>query len=261
MKTVEILSLPHNQFAHAYDAPQYRMQLGKQIGRIELTYLYKGGFSSSDGETEYELEEGDLHIALFDTERRITTDSYHCHRTVSALLDLRIGEDLPDGLYLPVRTPAAIVPSEVYRLVDDLIYLHNMQIGDSLRGRTEFLELLCLADTCNRRAREAHVPGGVYLVNKAKTYISEHIREPITQREVAAHLGITPGYLCDLFRKAQNEPLMHYVNRIKLQNIRLLMENEAVSLRKASAVFGYADPNYVSRLYKQLFGQNITFHV
>lgn len=259
MKTVEILSLPKNSFAHVFDAPKYTNQFPAQNNRIEVTYLYKGGFLSASGEGDCRLEEGDLCVNLFDSKRRIAADAYHCHHTVSAMINIKIGDDLPDGLYLPVRTPAKIVPSEVYHLVDDLIYLHNMQMLDTTRGRTEFLELLCLIDACNRKAESSRLSGGTYLADKAKKYISNHIHEPITQREVAAQLRITPGHLCYVFKASQGETFMRYVNRIKLRNIRSLMKNEALSLREASASFGYSDPNYVSRLYKQIFGKNITF--
>lgn len=261
MKTVLIQSLPQICFAHVYDAPQYYVEFWKLMSRIECTYLYKGSLSVTEGETALHFEEGDIYIMLFDAVRSVRADGYHCHHTVAAHMERQIGEDLPDGLYLPPKIPAAIVPPEAYRLIDDLIYLQNMQMVDCTQGRTKFLELLCLLDACSRKASSRPIPRGIYLTNKVKKYVSEHIREPITQREVADHLGITPGYLCTLFKEAQGEPLMHYINKIKLQNIRSLMENEAVTLHTASAAFGYTDPNYVSRLYKQLFGQNITFRV
>lgn len=260
MKTVSVSSLPALFFAHVFDAPKYKTQFPVLPRQIEVTYIYKGSILSADAESEVLIEEGDLHVNLFDVPRAVHADGYHCHHTVSACLDLCIGENLPNGLFLPVRTPAKLLPPEIYRLIDETITRNNMGQLDSLRTRTAFLDLLCLIDAANRKAASP-LPRGVYLAGKAKKYISEHIREPITQREVAASLAVTPGYLCDLFREAQGEPLMRYINRIKLGNVRALMENEAVTLREAAAAFGYADPNYVSRLYKQLFGHNITFRV
>jgi YesN/AraC family two-component response regulator len=36
------------------------------------------------------------------------------------------------------------------------------------------------------------------------------------------------------------------------------MEKEPVHLYEAAALFGYSDPNYVSRLFKKYYGYNIT---
>ena len=52
--------------------------------------------------------------------------------------------------------------------------------------------------------------------------------------------------------------VMRYVNTLKLENIKTLMDNANLKLYEAAAIYGYSDPNYVSRLYKQLFGYNIS---
>ena len=52
--------------------------------------------------------------------------------------------------------------------------------------------------------------------------------------------------------------MMQYINRLKLENIKVLMEHTHLHLYEAAALYGYSDPNYVSRLYKRLFGHNIT---
>ena len=40
---------------------------------------------------------------------------------------------------------------------------------------------------------------------------------------------------------------------------RLLAEkNEHMNLNRAAALYGYTDPNYVSRIYKKYYGKNIT---
>ena len=53
-------------------------------------------------------------------------------------------------------------------------------------------------------------------------------------------------------------PLMTYINRMKLDKIRQLMANERMHLKNAAAIYGYGDPNYVSRIYEKYYGKNIT---
>ena len=78
------------------------------------------------------------------------------------------------------------------------------------------------------------------------------------QRAAAKSLGITPEYLCAVFRKSEGRSLIRFTNELKLENILELMRSKGVTLAEASAQYGFSDPNYVSRLYKKYFGENIT---
>ena len=51
---------------------------------------------------------------------------------------------------------------------------------------------------------------------------------------------------------------MSFINRTKLRKIKTLIDRENMKLYQAAEAFGYSDANYVSRLYKKLFGKNIT---
>jgi AraC-like DNA-binding protein len=99
---------------------------------------------------------------------------------------------------------------------------------------------------------------GYLYASRAKRYIYGHLNLPIQQRDVAAHLGITPEYLCAVFKKSEGISVMRFINTVKLSRIRSLMEKEGLTLAQAAQRYGYADPNYVSRLYKQYFHINIT---
>ena len=51
---------------------------------------------------------------------------------------------------------------------------------------------------------------------------------------------------------------MSYINHIKLEGVRSIMEKEHIPLNQAAEIYGFSDPNYVSRLYKKYFHANIT---
>ena len=120
------------------------------------------------------------------------------------------------------------------------------------------LNLLGQIDTLARKPNLKDNYSYKYYADKAKSFISENIRRSITQKEIANHLNVTPQYLCNLFKSATGESIIKYVNKLKLKQIRILIDRENVKLNKATALYGYSDPNYVSRLYKKYFGKNIT---
>jgi YebC/PmpR family DNA-binding regulatory protein len=106
--------------------------------------------------------------------------------------------------------------------------------------------------------KDATTAAQEFYTRAAKEYIYQHLCGEVRQREIAAHLGITPEYLCAVFKQVEGMPLILFANRAKLQHVRALMEKEGLSLQDAAARYGFADPNYASRLYKKYFGESIT---
>lgn len=121
-----------------------------------------------------------------------------------------------------------------------------------------FLQLLGEISALAQTQTSEQTAPSLYYVHKAKAFIKERLTKPITQKEIAAHLHITPQYLCQLFKSATGETVISYINRTKLNRIRILIERENVKLYQAAELYGYADPNYVSRLYKKYYGHTIT---
>ena len=113
-------------------------------------------------------------------------------------------------------------------------------------------------DEIARKTMLTSLPSEEMYVHRAKDFIHKNIRFPLTQTAVAEHLGISSGYLCYVFKKTEGITVMRYVNTAKLDGIKALLDNESIHLYEAVELFGYTDPNYVSRLYKKLFGYNIT---
>jgi protein-arginine kinase len=93
-------------------------------------------------------------------------------------------------------------------------------------------EFFC-AKPLNRR--EEHDVSSLY-VSRALHYVDHNFAVPtLSVTEIAAHLGITPEYLCAVFKQVEGMPLILFANRAKLQHVRALMEKEGLSLQDAAA--------------------------
>ncbi len=257
MRYISLLSLPRIKFAHSYEATDYDVCLRKVNQCIEITYLSAGSMTLSDGNEQHHADTGDVLCNLYGSDLRVISHGFHAHRTVCFSVDFCQSEGgTGEAALLPVVTPACERGQECFRLITEIIRIHTLYPEDSLRCSGLFLQLLGEMNIINR---SADAPGKEYLyVKRAKKYIYDRLGLPIHQRDVAQHLGITPEYLCAVFKKSEGIPLMRFVNTAKLTSIRSLMEKERLSLAQASLLYGYTDPNYVSRLYKQYFHINIT---
>ena len=91
---------------------------------------------------------------------------------------------------------------------------------------------------------------------KATKYINENYAKKLTVSEIAAHLGISEGYLHRIFRNSQKRGIIEYINYVRIKNAISLVKNKGLSLKDASSSVGIDDPAYMSRLFKKTTGQS-----
>ena len=258
MQTYEIESLPCVKFAHTYHADTYFNSPLKRENTMEITFVAEGSITIEYDGREYVADRGDIVCLMYDCpQTNIKACSYHEHRTVYAQLEWT-RNDGPNGLYLPVVTPARFHTKAAESIIEQLIHDQLLFKTSRSKGATRFLDLLYEIDQCNRKQTGLSLPGEMLYAQLAREYVQDNIHSPVTQKSVAKYLGITPEYLCSVFKKAQGIPFQKYVNQEKLEAIKNLMEKEPVRLYEAASLFGYSDPNYVSRLFKKYYGFNIT---
>jgi YesN/AraC family two-component response regulator len=258
MQTYEIETLPCLKFAHVYHADTYFNTLLKREDSMEITYISEGSIVIEYKGKEYVANKGDIVLHPYDQEQiNIKAFAYHEHHTVFANLKWSLQNDI-NGLYLPLVTPARFNTRSAANIIDQLIRNQLIFKKSKAKGAAKFLELLCEIDQCNRKQTELNLPCEVLYTQRAKEYVQTNLHLPITQKSVAQYLSITPEYLCSVFKKAEGISFQKYVNYEKLEAIKNLMEKEPVHLYEAASLFGYNDPNYVSRLFKKYYGYNIT---
>ncbi len=256
MNTIALETLPTFSFAHIHSAEQYHHQIPVNPRRIEISYLAEGSLVISQGKQQFLAEKGDILCTnLFPV--TLDTDTFHCHHTTSALVNWTEAPGF-HHLLLPAVTKASPQTAEIRDHIDELIYNGHIYEASPEKAASIFLNILCKIDECNRNSEHMQTPPGYILVQRAKKYIHRNITRPLTQTEIAEYLGVTPSYLCNIFKMTEETSVMKYINTIKLKNIQSLMETKNMKLYDAAQMFGYADPNYVSSLYKKMFGRNIT---
>ena len=258
VKTIEVDSMPIVKFAHVHSAESYSHSFIGENDRMEVSFISEGSLWLGYGGEEYEVKKGDVLCFPYSQVRMyVRADSYHEHKTVLASFR-RTELNHISGLYLPLITPAGLGTAAAQGIIEQLIKNPLLFKESPTRGASMFLDLLCEIDRCNKAAKRTAAPSDAVYVRNAKKYVQSHIRLPITQREVAEALSITPEYLCAIFKKNEGIPFKKYVNTEKLEALQTLMEKEHMRLCDAAAAFGYSDPNYVSRLFKKYYGYNIT---
>ena len=259
MKRIKILSLPKLEFAHIYSTPTQKSTMPPRPSQIEIAYISNGVLNYDGNGCTYALKKGDVICNLFNESIVFSSDVFHEHHTVGFSVNFEICES--DNVALPAL-PFCLINSAasdtILNIIDKIIKNHTIYPENELKCSGLFLELINLISNEYKKMRDFSNYNESKYVKKAKKYIYEHINKPIMQKDVAKHLEITPEYLCSIFKKSEGCSLINYVNRIKLEKIKALMEQEKITLQKASELYGFSDSSYVSRLYKKHFNKSIT---
>lgn len=91
-------------------------------------------------------------------------------------------------------------------------------------------------------------------VRRACEYIANNFSRPVTVPEIAAYVGLSRSWLYREFQRELGVSPVQYLNRFRLQQACLLLENPLLSIKAVSCSVGFEDPLYFSRAFKKQFG-------
>lgn len=249
MSCMIIESLPELEFAHSFRSIGYQNDLWAVKDRFEISCVLAGSIQIIQDGKEYHATAGDFICNTKTTSIALYTSDLYEHYTASFVFRY-------SHCTLPLVVHTSSVMSHCRSLMNDIVRMHILYPDQVYSTAGLFLQLLDELERIQMHSISPHSYSPY--IKQTKEYIYEHIHEPIRQKDIAAFLGITPEYLCSIFKQSEGIPLIPFINRTKLENMQTLIENKELTLQQAASLYGYSDPNYVSRLYKKMFGQNIT---
>ncbi|MZQ86357.1 response regulator [Paenibacillus sp. 5J-6] len=95
-------------------------------------------------------------------------------------------------------------------------------------------------------------------VEKAKTYIEQHLADDLTLGVVAGEIYLNPSYFSNLFKIQTGENFLNYVTRIRMDKARELMQDRVLKLNEIANKVGYQNPKYFTKLFKEYYGSTPT---
>lgn len=88
----------------------------------------------------------------------------------------------------------------------------------------------------------------------AMTYIYENILNPITPKDIARHIHISPNHLMHLFKQCTGKSVMDTVMGIRAERGKNLLENTTLSISEVAFQCGYPTLQHFSMHFKKLYG-------
>jgi len=83
-------------------------------------------------------------------------------------------------------------------------------------------------------------------------YVQENFHEPITRESVAHHFGLAPNHVSRLFRKEGFMRFNDYLNLVRVNRAKFMLQNYNMTLKEIAASCCYGDPAYFCRVFKKI---------
>ncbi|GLX69874.1 AraC family transcriptional regulator [Paenibacillus glycanilyticus] len=89
-----------------------------------------------------------------------------------------------------------------------------------------------------------------------RTYIEEHVTEPLTLQQVAQHTGLSVSRAVHLFKAHFGVSIIGYAQQLRLGRAINLLNHSALSLEQIAAETGLGSYAYFHRLFRERYGMS-----
>ena len=89
-----------------------------------------------------------------------------------------------------------------------------------------------------------------------QSYIDVHFQQEITLKDLSDQVYLNPKYICELFKKEMGMNFNDYLTQKRIEKAKHYLMNPCNRISEISAMVGYNDIKYFSRLFKKIVGVN-----
>lgn len=93
-----------------------------------------------------------------------------------------------------------------------------------------------------------------FIVDSINSYINENIRKKITLRDVSEHLGYSPNYVGQLYKKHTGMYVNDYIIKVKMEYAKTLLKIPQNQVGTVAEILGYNDRAYFIKQFKEFYG-------
>lgn len=111
------------------------------------------------------------------------------------------------------------------------------------------LDLVAFAHTSNDNFMMQQYSKLLPVIN----FIDTNYSRAISLEELSEQAGLTPQYLCTLFKKITGKRVFEYINSVRINNSKMLMiKDKNLGIREISKLCGYEDASYYCAQFKKI---------
>jgi len=221
---------------------------------LELTYVDQGTLHSVADGADLLLQQGDMVIYAPNQWHMQYADMDVAPRYVTVSFDLG-GGDLT-SLYGRRLHPDQSSISLLQAMLKEQEFMDSYSPDMIISLLTQLLlRLLRQSDSTPQKLKASNsLHAENEIIRKAQQYICSHIREKLSVPLVARMIDISPSYMTALFHKHLQISPGEYIRRIKLQESKQMIRENALNFTEIAAALQYSTVHHFSRQFKDKFG-------
>jgi len=136
--------------------------------------------------------------------------------------------------------------------------IHNQQLRrttSELRQSAALMDLLAifLENVNNDDIYIEESP--VEKLNTIVAYIEANLNRDISVEEMSRIIHFHPNYFIKFFRNHMGSSPVQYVNKLKVERAKVMLQDTDLSIHEISVQLGYNEPGYFSKIFKQHVGR------
>ncbi len=126
--------------------------------------------------------------------------------------------------------------------------LRNADTGERAQEilQEHFRQLLHYLERRDKEAADADD-----IMHKARQYIEENYDSQLNLEEVAGEVGLSSSYFSRSFKKKFGISFTDYLNQLRVDRARRLLQSSSKNISEIAAEVGYNDSNYFSKVFKK----------
>lgn len=282
---IELLSVPQIEFACSVEYDRYRNSFHHLTDSLEISVCEEGRvlYEHSDGTQEL-LSPKMLTLITSDLwcEAWAYNGERQRHTTVGVTVQYRavrydscaecdadaLRERLREGrtILIPHHADLGDAFEEIlYHIREIAVYHFSETPSGRIHALARWYDLCArLTDFVCAHLNDSQTmlpPAERMYAVRAEQYIADRYATPLSVKEIAAHLGISEGYLHRVFRRVKGTSVLDFINRRRVSVALELMRAKRMTLAEAASNVGIEDPAYMSRLFKKVTGMSYRDYV
>jgi YesN/AraC family two-component response regulator len=140
----------------------------------------------------------------------------------------------------------------------DTILTFNQEYLASINSAKEaemyLLQLTRAVRKFARLVQEMSTVEHVDVISRVRHYIQRNYSQKVTLEEAAAQVNLSPSYLSKIFRREMGIGFITYLNKMRVEKSKILLQNRNIELVEAGGMVGYEDQSYFTRMFKRFTG-------
>lgn len=95
-------------------------------------------------------------------------------------------------------------------------------------------------------------------VFEAESYVLKHLDSPLSIRQIADYVYVSPTYLCFLYKKQTGKTLNQFILDSRMKKAKRLLLDTNMKIGDIAASLGYANQNYFTKTFSSYYGATPT---